>query len=255
MKQKNKLYKTPNFTKKRFVKEVWWANEKVLIALIISFTLLDACTLYEIFQEICTQSPMTSLILTFGAALALNFIPLLLVRLYTEHAPKWMLMVALAVFLLLFAALFYLRWETSAKVFAAGAGGMSTLNVQDRSTEEEGQVAVTFLLGILPLVTSAINAGLAYFQNAAKNKIKQLEVRKAEVKQHISVVQAAICELESTDWSQWLRRYDEQQYNEAVSNIQATTAMIKSFARMELVKKLKDAETISYVLENEAGGE
>lgn len=245
-----KLYKTPFFAKVRLsIEGIWWAKEGVLIFLMLSFTLLDSCTMYEIFQEVCTQSPLTSLILTFGAALALNFLPLLLVRLYKEHAPVWMLAVILGVFCLLFSTLFYLRWQTAAEVFAAGSGGMSTMNTEVSASQNDGQTAVSLLLGILPLVTSVINAMLAYFHNTEKSLMKQLEVKKATAKQHLDVVKAAICELESVDWSSHLKAYDEEQYEQAVESIKATTELIKTYARAQLAKKLKDPESISLLLE------
>lgn len=247
------LYKAPSFTKRRFnIAGNWWSKEPVLIVLIISFTLLDASTLYEIFQQVCTQSPLTSLILTFGAALALNFLPLLLVRLYKEHSPVWMLAVILGVFCLLFSTLFYLRWQTAAEVFAAGSGGMSTMNteVSASQNENDGQTAVSLLLGILPLITSVINATLSYFQNTARNELKQLEVQRSKAKQHLDVVKAAISELDA-DWETRLKDYDKEQYSQAVNSIKASTEMIKTYARLELAKKLKTPEAISTLLEND----
>lgn len=244
------LYKAPYFTKSRFnIAGNFWNREPVLIVLIISFTLLDASTLYEIFQQVCTQSPLTSLILTFGAALALNFLPLLLVRLYKEHSPVWMIIAILVVFCLLFSALFYLRWQTAADVFAAGSGGMTTMNAEENTLLNDGQTAVTLLLGILPLITSVINAMLSYFQDTTKNELKQLEVQRSKAKQHLDVVKAAISELD-TDWETRLKDYDEEQYSQAVNSIKATTAMIKTYARVELAKKLKTPEAISTLLEN-----
>lgn len=245
-----KLYKTPFFAKMRLnIEDIWWAREYVLIFLMLSFTLLDACTMYEIFQEVSVQSPLTSLILTFGAALALNFMPLLLVRLYKEHSPVWMIIAILVVFCLLFSALFYLRWQTAADVFAAGSGGMTTMNAEENTLLNDGQTAVTLLLGILPLITSVINAMLAYFQNTKKSLMKQLEVKKATAKQHLDVVKAAISELERVDWNSHLKKYDEEQYEQAVESIKATTEMIKTYARTELAKKLKTPEAISALLE------
>lgn len=244
------LYKAPYFTKSRFnIAGNWWSKEPVLIVLIVAFTGLDASTLYEIFQEVCTESPLTSLILTFGAALALNFLPLLLVRLYKEHSPVWMIIAILVVFCLLFSALFYLRWQTAADVFAAGSGGMTTMNAKESTSQNDGQTAVTLLLGILPLITSVINAMLSYFQDTTKNELKQLEVQRSKAKQHLDVVKAAICELKSVDWSTHLKAYDEEQYEQAIESIKATTEMIKTYARIELAKKLKTPEAISALLE------
>lgn len=244
------LYKAPSFTKRRFnIAGNWWSKEPVLIVLIISFTLLDASTLYEIFQEVCCQSPFVSLILTFGAALALNFLPLLLVRLYKEHSPVWMIIVILVIFCLLFSALFYLRWQTAADVFAAGSGGMSTMSTEVSASQNDSQPAVSLLLGILPLITSVINATLSYFQDPTKNELKQLEVQRSKAKQHLDVVKAAICELDA-DWETRLKDYDKEQYSQAVNSIKATTAMIKTYARVELAKKLKTPEAISTLLEN-----
>lgn len=245
------LYKAPSFTKRRFnIAGNWWSKEPVLIVLIVSFTLLDAATLYEIFQEVCVQSPLVSLILTFGAALALNFIPLVLIRLYKEHAPVWMILMIMLVFSLLFCALFHLRWQTAADVFATGSGGMTAMNAEENTSQNDSQTAVSFLLGILPLVTSVINAMLSYFQDTTKNELKQLEVQRSKAKQHLDVVKAAICELDA-DWETRLKDYDKEQYSQALNSIKASTEMIKTYARMELAKKIKTPEAISTLLEND----
>lgn len=175
---KSHLYRMPkDIGRINHAGEPVWGKSGVIIFLVVGLSMLDAVTLYSVFDKLFYQSPAISMVLTFGCALCLNFVPLLLgryIHLYRyrmKGVRLWMLLAWLGVFLLLFAATFNLRWQTRSMGFDNSSAALVDITGQNETVKEENAgndkeaVAATLLLGLLPGITSCVNLGLGYLSD------------------------------------------------------------------------------------------
>lgn len=261
MKKQYNLYQLPAYTARAGkADQAFWSKDSVIIFLVLGLSTLDAVTLYTVFDRIMYESWTTSIILTVGCAIALNFIPLVIgrfIHLYRYHMSGvrlWMIFAMLIVFLILFCATFYLRWETREINFTGiessmvdATGNASSLAATDSDSNEA--VAITILLGILPGVTSAINLALGYINDdPVKRKLGKLNMELCRLRQHRNVLVAA-CEELNQDWKARLDELDEQRYLFACEEERATTNLIEVLARFLLAQRLRDPDSISALTE------
>lgn len=240
--------------------QAFWTKDAVLIFLVLGLSALDAVTLYTVFDRVMYQSQMVSIILTLGCAISLNFIPLVAARFLHYYRYRmngvrlWMLLAMLAVFLLLFCATFYLRWETRSISFAGVESSMVDTTGQAGGVEatDSGSreaIAITVLLGILPGITSAINLALGYFNDdPVRRKLEKTRYEVCRLQQHLSVMYAARSELDQ-DWQGRLQQLEEDRLQVAGGVAVHTCSQIKAIARLELAKKLQDPDSISALTE------
>lgn len=242
----------------------WWMNDAVLYLLVLGLSAIDAVTLYTVFDAVLFEGRAIVLILTLGSAVALNFLPLLLARYVHEYRYRrsgvrpWMMGLILAVFVILFAATFYLRWSARALSFAgaegtvSNAGGFTEMGgISGTDANDESAVAITLLLGTLPFITSAIAFLLGYLiDDPVKRAIAGLKLLRAEVLQHQAVLLAAVDELER-DWFAELEQLDNDRFGAAASLLHQSTALQKARARFLLAEKLGDPESINYLTDTE----
>ena len=261
MKKQYSLYQLPVYTARASkADQAFWTKDGVIIFLVLGLSTLDAITLYTVFDRVMHQSQATSVILTLGCAVSLNFIPLVTARfihLYRYHMSGvrlWMIFAMCGVFLLLFCATFYLRWETREISFTGvessmvdSTGNSTSLTSTDSDSSEA--VAITILLGILPGITSAINLALGYLNDdPVKRKLERLKCELSRLREHQNILNAARQELDQ-NWMERLNALDEQRYLSACEEERTTTQAIKALARFMLAEKLRDADSISALTE------
>lgn len=239
----------------------WWMKDLVLIFLVLGLSLLDAVTLYTVFDQVMYQSQVISIILTLGCAISLNFIPLIAARFihYYRYGGMngvrlWTILSMGVVFLALFAATFYLRWETRELSFSGMESSMvdftgQASGLESTDAESKEAVAITLLLSLLPATTSSINLALGYFNDdPVKKKLDNLKYELNKLKNHRDIMHAARIELEQ-DWQTQLDALDLERRQCICSSIRETTDQIKALARHELAKKLRDPDSISALTE------
>ena len=79
--KKYELYNLPQFAQRRSrADQAFWSKDVVIALLVLGLSLLDAVTLYTVFDRVMYQSQIVSVILTLGCAISLNFIPLVAAR-------------------------------------------------------------------------------------------------------------------------------------------------------------------------------
>lgn len=259
--KKVRLYTLPSFVKKeQKADQAFWSKDVIIAALVVCLSLLDACTLYSIFDRLLYQSAMLSWVLTIGTAVALNFIPLVLARLFHNYryhmngVKLWMVISLVIVFFLLFTATFNLRWQTrdlqfsgaeSIMIDTTGNNGGATATDSD---SPEG-IALTILLGIMPGITSAINLALGFINDdPVKRKYERLQVLLTDIKAHRAVLAAAREELDK-DWDSILTAHDNLGLSAAQAQVHEGTNKAKALARFELAKLLGDPDSISSLTE------
>lgn len=189
MKKKHELYTMPAFAQRRSkVNQAFWTKGAVIVLLVLGLSLLDAVTLYTVFDVVMFQSTVVSIALTLGVAVTLNFIPLVAARFihyfrYRINGVRlWMLIGMGCVFIVLFAATFNLRWQVRQLSFSGAESTMVDTTgqvdgIESTDSDSNEAVAITLLLGILPACTSAINLALGYFNDdPVRRKLEKLKV-------------------------------------------------------------------------------
>jgi len=238
----------------------WWLTDGAIALLVILLSSLDAVTLFSVFDAVCYNSQAIGIVLTVGCAITLNFLPLVEGRLYQCYryqlngVKRWMLIAVAAIFLILFAATFGLRWTTRNLTFSGAENTMAdttgkadAISSTDENSEEA--IAMTVLLGIMPCVTSIINLALGYLtDDPVKRKIRKLTVVKAKLEQRLAVLKGARHELDQ-NWDVLLQDYDDAQLMAALAQNDAVVQNKKALARFLLAKKLKLPDDISLCLE------
>lgn len=234
----------------------WWQSTAVIIFLVISLSLLDAATLFDVLDTVMVQNAMIGKLMTGGLALTLNFIPLiggyLLRERYYDRSrvSLFALGALLAAFLLLWGATVYLRFETKELNFSGMESTM--VNTVDEQMETFGSGsddgvanALTFLLSIMPLVTSIVNLYLGFISDdPVKKRINKLRLRILELEAMEAELMAAELEM-SQDRIGKLRALNEARYQAAVRKTQSRFDGIAAFVRFWLGQYLSDPTSIS----------
>ena len=202
-----------------------WSTVFMLI-----LTAIDGITLFSLFRELLDGEDRLIWTLTFGFSITLNYIPLLISRLYhfyrygIQRVRKWMIITMIVIFIVLFFSTFILRLETR---------------------EEDGSIALTILLGIMPLATSTVNLALSYLTNdPVKKKLQKLQIQTADMTAQLHIMYAAAYEL-SQDWEHCYAALEQNRLAAAQAEVRQGSEYIRSLARLSLAKKLGDPDSIS----------
>ena len=241
----------------------WWQKRLTIIFLVIGLSCLDAVTLYTVIDTVMVENQYISKFMVGGISLALNFIPLIAGHLIQKkyyglsRIPIWMLAALAVTFLLLFATTFYLRWETrelnfsGAESLIVDSAAINTFNSPSVDQNSAVATALTFLLGILPLITSIINLYLGFISDdPILRKINKLRLRRIELSETLSDLEAARCEMERDRTGQ-LMALEADRFMCAKAEIMSRCANMKSYARLRLAEKLGQPDQISKLIEEQ----
>lgn len=265
MRRKNyKLYTLPKQVKKMSMAgNAFWMHSVTIALLVLGLSLLDAATLYTVFDGLMHGNYGLKLFLTLGCAVVLNIIPLIVARfvhLYRYHrdgVKLWAVLALCVLFLVLFCTTFYLRWQTRATTFgtlqtgvqietkATGAAGGEKEEALSTDPNSPDAIALTVFLGVMPMITSAINFALGYLNDdPMKRKLEQLRYQRAVLAEQVDVMNAAELELDQ-DWASILAGLEEARLDAAREEVRRGSDAIRALGRLALAKKLGDADSIS----------
>lgn len=238
----------------------WWSAPTIIIFLTVSMSALDALVLYDIMDQVMTQSEIMGKIVSFGIALILNMMPLLIAK-FTHQAmyrlkrgaAVWAVAVT-AAFFVLFASTVWLRFAYQEQYGESASNHLTNeLQVEeivDTSTESNPKgLAVVLLLSIEPLVTSLVNFGLIYIGNdELRERINHLRIRRLELSECESDLKAYLATTEPAELRRGqLLALDMERKKAAEDEIHARCDILKARARTYLAEYLKDPEGASYV--------
>lgn len=238
----------------------WWSSPAFIIFLTISMSVLDALVLYDILDQAMTQSEYMGKIVSFGIALVLNMIPLLIAKfahqaIYKIKRGALALAIAASVsFVLLFAGTVVLRFAYQDQ-YGTSAENHIVNQVQTSDTANTAEtkdykgLAVVILLSIEPLVTSLVNGCLAYISDdELRERINLLRRRKIELVECESDLKAYLSTAETAEARRnQLLTLDEERKQAAAEEIRARCDVLKSRARVYLAEYLHDPVGASYV--------
>lgn len=255
-------YELPISNEKKLQKTefAWWSSPAFIIFLTISMSILDALVLYDILDQAMTQAEYMGKIVSFGIALVLNMLPLLIAK-YTHqaiykikrHAAIWAVIATVA-FSSLFISTVYLRFAyqdlygESSSYHITNELEMEE-NADTETTNDTKGTAVVVLLSIEPLVTSIVNFLLAYISDdELRERINCLRLRKYELREMETDLKAYIATTETSDFRrETLLRLDEERKVVAIDEIHERCNILKAQARVYLAEYLADPVGASYV--------
>lgn len=238
----------------------WWSTPAFIIFLTISMSVLDALVLYDIMDQAMTQAEYMGKIVSFGVALVLNMIPILIAKFahqaiykIKKYALVWAV-VGITAFVILFSATVMLRFAYQDRY---GEGDSYHITNEMSLTEEVEQtdgvdpkgLAVVILLSVEPLVTSVVNFCLAFISDdELRKKIWQLRKRRLELAEAKAELRAYLSTAEDPEeWSEKTLRHDEELKMACEEAIRDRGDILKARARFYLAEYLKDPESVSYV--------
>lgn len=265
MKSENYCLPIENEQKLQKTEFAWWSSPGFIIFLTIAMSTLDGLVLYDILDQAMTQSETLGVITSFGIALVLNMMPLLIAKFMHQAIYKIkkgatvLTVITTLSFFLLFAGTVWLRFayqdqygETSSNDVQNEVAVEETLDSEsnaDAGTNPKG-FAVVLLLSVEPLVTSLVNFGLAFISDdELRERINHLRKRRLELAECEGDLRAYMATVEEAE----LRRNrlllsDHRQKLAAREEIHARCCVLKAVARTLLAEYLRDPESASYVV-------
>ena len=139
-----------------------------LPVLLLFLMIVDSATIFPLVESLFFQARLVSIIVVTGLCLLLEGLPFLAAQYFVKEEKTkrdqriiWALVVGTVVLLI---ALFGLRWFSQEAAFS---GGISHLNQVELTPD---RIAMTILLGILPVLTSVAAFALSCFVPKAKFK-------------------------------------------------------------------------------------
>lgn len=246
----------------------WWENNRFNTVPVIIFSVMDGLVLKSVFEKCLLQGSFMQLIMTFGIALVLNVLPLIIAKFV--HAAlyktkKWAVMcltIFITGFVLMYGATVYLRFAykdiyeesdnkggivntvTDASENSAGSGDAGDDDKEKKST------AVCVLLSISPLITSLIAFGIAFFaDDEIKKKYEQLRITKVGIEEKIIETASAIKQMELlvNGFVDRALKQDEEAMFAAIGEILAMEKVLKTNARFILAKHLNNPSATSKI--------
>lgn len=243
----------------------WWSAPFVLIFLTIALAALDAVVLYSLLDIAMTQAAWMGIAVSFGVALVLNFLPLV-VAACLQNAIYGLERGALAkaiagtiAFLALFSATVGLRFaykdmygaDTQAATLVNTAANTDRDIPVEQGADSAKSLASVALLSVEPLVTSVLGFLLAFFSsNPLLAKINCLRIRQWELLEARGDLLAAISGMDREQ--KRLMDQDEQSFQAAQDLVRSRCGQLRAEARFQLSEHLKEPSAISRLSRGEA---
>ena len=226
-----------------------WASPIVLILLTVFFSGMDGLVLYSLFEKALVQSQVMGIVMSFGVAVILNVLPLLVAKFIhqaisrTHRYALTMAVISVISFIVLFIGTVYLRYEYRDMYGTTGATQLVN-TVSDESKEVDAQAvdmekadAIVLFLCLEPLVTSICNFALAYLSDyEIRKKKNSLEIQVQELQEAISDLEATVetmdYDVEKEIWQ------DGKEMEIAIDEVVSRCDILRSLARLYLAEYL-----------------
>ncbi len=240
----------------------WWATRKSNLILLPIFSAMDGMVLFTLFDSAYTQSVYMGIVMSFGIAVVLNVLPLLIAKFahqtsyrVKKHAGV-MLVLCILSFLLIYTGTFMLRfayseeYEPSAETIqlenmvSNSETVLETSEVVEEIEVTDKGYAMVLLLSLSPFVTSVLGFSIAFIsEDEVRTRLQFHEIRDVELDEAISDLEAAVDIIESVvDKNLML---DAEMRNVSIEEVDAKREVMKSMARLYLAEYLQSPEATS----------
>ena len=235
----------------------WWENNVLLVVVALAMAALDMMFLFDMLDLVMQQNEILGKIGSFGIALILNFLPLVIAKQinkarYRLDNKSWLFaLIGIVLFAALYAVVVLLRFNClQLYTTSISTNLINTIEVPEvvvylKSSELERRPLLTaVLLSVEPLATSGFSFALAILtDNPLKKQIHYLERRILEIDIARNRITAALASM----WEdkQFLLNTDESLYYAAIESIDADANRLMKEARLMLAERLGDPSSIS----------
>lgn len=244
--------------KEHKVEYPWWATSKANLILVPIFSFMDGMVLFSIFNDCFIESAVMIFVMSFGIAIVLNVLPLIIAKfahqaIYkTKRQALTMLLICITGFFLIFVGTVILRFaysdmyetESQSIQLENTVSNETTIESETDENSKNKSIAVVILLSLSPLVTSIIGFGIAFISDdEVRRRFEYHERRDIELDEAISDLEAAI-ETMNSDVERDIK-LDEDSMNAAIEEIIARADTLKALARHYLAEYLADPRATS----------
>lgn len=234
----------------------WWQKTPVIIGLTVFLSCMDAISMYMIFSESINENPILLFMCTFGIALVLNFIPLIMGKLYKEYyyglnGVKKLHLVFLAVsFGVIYLSTFWIRMVEKDSLISSSSTIVSKYaDVQNVNQNEA--IALAVILGLSPLITSVINFFLGSLSSdSIKNRIIDKKIRIFEYEYKLAYLNACLIEVDNINLDS-VNKLDIERKNAREKMLIYEENELKLHARNILAGELKDPFIVDSIIQDE----
>ncbi|MBR6326057.1 MAG: hypothetical protein IKR61_04560 [Lachnospiraceae bacterium] len=237
-----------------------WQKPKAAMAIAVISTVLDFITLFTLFDYVFLQSVWIGLVMSFGIAVVLDTLPLVIAKFFhwaiyrTRRNAKLMLTVLLTGYFLLFLTTVGLRFAYK-DMYGQETGSAELVNTsanteftagEEEETEQGNprSTASVLLLALSPLVTSIVTFGIAFASDdEVRRKYEYHKQRDHELDEALSDLDAAI-ETMDRDVQRDLD-HDLELMRTGIEVIDAKRTLLKRLARHYLAEYLAESSATS----------
>lgn len=237
-------------------------NPSYLPFMLLFFVILDYMTIHQLIDEMFYQSFLLTVFVTAGIAILLEGIPCIGAHFYMKEkksdSDMILLIILVGIFLILFIALFALRWYSRELIFSdSGArlevtaiqGGVGAAAAPEITTAEN---MMTILLGVSPLATSVLAFCLACSFTISEKKTERKRLLDIHLKHQAEMLEVNAGELRD-ELKRNLSRYDAQMYQAALAELNTYAKLLKNIVRQRTAVHIGTPNAVSRLLENGEG--
>lgn len=237
-------------------------NPAFLPCMLFFFVVLDYMTIHQLIDVMFYQSFLLTVLVTAGIAILLEGIPCIGAHFFMKEnrndSDTILFLILTGVFVILFLALFALRWYSRELVFSDSGAGLEVTAVQSGAAKAVvpeitmAENMMTILLGISPLATSVLAFCLACSFSASEKKKKRKSLADIHLKHQADLLEASAGELKD-ELKRDLYRYDTQMYQTALAELNTYAKLLKNIVRQRTAVHIGTSNAVRRLLENGEG--
>lgn len=238
----------------------WWTKTWTLVFVTIGCVAADAIVLYSILDKAMTAGAYIHVVVSVFLALLFSIFPLAISwsihmdRYRLNSYAKYLAYGLLAVFAFLFVCTTALRFAYADTYTDSGQQTASLENTVAATADgtQDGEdkpapskcITLTLLLASVPLLSAAITFGSSYYgQDPVRIRIHRLRIRRCELKECLSDLEAAEQGIEEDVAA--LHDLDQEQYRKSCEMVNTRCNVLRARARFLLAMYLKDPSSIT----------
>lgn len=231
--------------------------------LLLAFILTDAVCFYSMWNVIITENPLMLITIAVSIAAVVD-IPMAIAGVVMAQArdglrdrkeAKAIALGCLATFLLAFSLSLVLRIVTKDHTISIGNSdtGLVDMMTAEKNSSEDSAIPLcaAIFLAAIPCCTSAASYLVSLsVSNCLSDRIKKLECERICIQAHITELQQALAECDVDAEIENLIDRENALYDEFNAELTAMVVGVKETARLLMMEKLGDPESISSITES-----
>lgn len=232
----------------------WWRLPAVSILLLLIFSAGDFSTIFMTLSDVLTQNPVVLFVFATVLCLMFNFLPIILARLLRLrqagmiNAPALLLIVIPIAFLLLLAAVWWVRYATRDQEFQTASLMQSVASSSDQqSVSSPAALPMVFLMTFLPVGTAVVSFFISWLDDPMEQKIHRLEKRRIKLFENHVALQAFMAECADRDYQARLLNEDTAKYAAAMNTVEAEQRHLQDHYRARLAEHLGNPTSTSII--------